>query len=99
MRSYSFAPFVRIHENSREFSGTVSHKNRRDSIRRQSLRLRENVADFAEKPSHVRYHGAEPYTVQEISNLLQLTAAESIAVPIFLAAFYGLRRSELLGLR
>ncbi|WP_204792239.1 site-specific integrase [Oscillibacter sp. CU971] len=61
--------------------------------------IRENVADFAEKPSHVRYRGAEPYTVQEIANLLQLTASEPIAVPIFLASFYGLRRSELLGLR
>lgn len=61
--------------------------------------IRENVADFAEKPSHVRYRGAEPYTVQEIANLLQLTANEPIAVPIFLASFYGLRRSELLGLR
>ena len=40
-----------------------------------------------------------PYTVQEIANLLQLTASEPIAVPIFLASFYGLRRSELLGLR
>ena len=61
--------------------------------------IRENVADFAQKPSHIRYRGAEPYTVQEIANLLQLTANEPIAVPIFLASFYGLRRSELLGLR
>lgn len=61
--------------------------------------IRENVADFAEKPSHVRYHGAEPYTIQEIAALLQATASEPIAVPIFLASFYGLRRSEVLGLR
>lgn len=61
--------------------------------------IRENVADFAEKPGHVRYHGAEPYTIQEIATLLQATANEPIAVPIFLASFYGLRRSEALGLR
>lgn len=61
--------------------------------------IRENEADFAQKPTHVRYHGAEPYTVQEIAVLLQLTASEPIAVPIFLASFYGLRRSEVLGLR
>lgn len=61
--------------------------------------IRENVADFAEKPSHVRYHGAEPYSIQEIAALLQATADEPIAVPIFLASFYGLRRSEVLGLR
>ena len=61
--------------------------------------IRENVAHFAEKPRHVRYHGAEPYTIQEIAALLQATADEPIAVPIFLASFYGLRRSEVLGLR
>lgn len=61
--------------------------------------IRENVADFADKPKHKRYQGFEPYSIQEIANLLQLTANEPIAVPIFLASFYGLRRSELLGLR
>lgn len=61
--------------------------------------IRENVADFAQKPSHVRYRGPEPYTVQEVATLLQATANEPIALPIFLASFYGLRRSELLGLR
>lgn len=61
--------------------------------------IRENVADFAQKPAHVKYQGADPYTIQEVANLLQLTANEPIAVPIFLASFYGLRRSELLGLR
>jgi len=61
--------------------------------------IRENVADFANKPTHVRYQGAEPYSIQEIANLLACTQNEPIAVPIFLAAFYGLRRSEILGLR
>ncbi len=61
--------------------------------------IKENVADFADKPAHVRYQGAEPYTIQEIATLLSCTQNEPIAVPIFLAAFYGLRRSEILGLR
>ena len=61
--------------------------------------IKENVADFADKPAHVRYQGAEPYTIQEIASLLSCTQNEPITVPIFLAAFYGLRRSEILGLR
>ena len=61
--------------------------------------IRENVADFAQKPAHVRYQGNEPYNVQEIAMLLQNTANKPIGVPIFLASFYGLRRSEALGLR
>lgn len=61
--------------------------------------IKENVADFADKPEHLRYQGAEPYTIQEVANLLFCTQNEPIAIPIFLAAFYGLRRSEILGLR
>lgn len=61
--------------------------------------IRENVADLANKPDHVKYQGAAPYSVEEIGNLLSLTQNEPIAVPIFLASFYGLRRSEMLGLR
>lgn len=61
--------------------------------------IKENVADFADKPARARYHGEAPYTVEEIAQLLQLTQNDPIAVPIFLASFYGLRRSEILGLR
>ena len=61
--------------------------------------IRENVADFATRPERVKYHGPQPYSVEEVAQLLQATQHEPIAVPIFLACFYGLRRSELLGLR
>lgn len=61
--------------------------------------IRENPADFATKPERIKFHGESPYSIEEIAQLLTLTQHESIAVPIFLACFYGLRRSELLGLR
>lgn len=61
--------------------------------------IRFNPADLATKPSRVKYTPNEPYSVQEIAQLLTLTQNEPIAVPIFLASFYGLRRSEILGLR
>lgn len=61
--------------------------------------IRENVADYAARPKRIKYEGYLPYSVEEISNLLTLTRNEPIAVPIFLASFYGMRRSELLGLR
>ena len=61
--------------------------------------IRYNPADLADKPSRVKYQANEPYSVEEIVQLLTLTQNEPIAVPIFLASFYGLRRSELLGLR
>ena len=61
--------------------------------------IRYNPADLATRPSKVRYQANEPYGVEEIAQLLSLTQNEPIAVPIFLASFYGLRRSEVLGLR
>lgn len=61
--------------------------------------IRYNPADLATKPSRTRYNANEPYSVEEICNLLWLTQNEPIAVPIFLASFYGLRRSEILGLK
>lgn len=61
--------------------------------------IRFNPADMATKPSKVRYIPNEPYTVEEVVELLTCTKNEPIAVPIFLACFYGLRRSEILGLR
>ena len=61
--------------------------------------IRYNPADLATRPSKVHYQGNEPYSVEEVAQLLTLTQNEPIAVPIFLACFYGLRRSEALGLR
>lgn len=61
--------------------------------------IRYNPADLATRPSRVQYTANDPYTVGEVAQLLTLTQNESIAVPIFLASFYGLRRSEVLGLR
>lgn len=61
--------------------------------------IKYNPADLADKPARIHYQPNEPYSVEEIIQLLSLTQSEPIAVPIFLAAFYGLRRSEILGLR
>lgn len=61
--------------------------------------IKYNPADLATKPSKVHYQANEPYSIEEVAQLLTATKDEPIAVPIFLACFYGLRRSEALGLR
>lgn len=61
--------------------------------------IKYNPADLATKPSKVHYQANEPYSIEEVAQLLTVTKDEPIAVPIFLACFYGLRRSEALGLR
>lgn len=61
--------------------------------------VKENVADLADKPARVRYRGEPPYSAEEVAQLIRLTQGDPISVPIFLASFYGLRRSEILGLK
>lgn len=61
--------------------------------------IRYNPADLATRPSKVHFKPNDPYSVEEIVQLLTVTQNEPAAVPIFLASFYGLRRSEALGLR
>lgn len=61
--------------------------------------IRYNPADLATKPSRVHYTPEAPYTIEEVAQLISVTRKEPIGVPVFLASFYGLRRSEALGLR
>jgi len=57
-----------------------------------------NPADRVSKPKKQKYI-AKFYDEEQINRLLSLTKDESIYPAILLAAFYGLRRSEALGLR
>lgn len=44
------------------------------------------------------YH-AEVYTMKELNQLLEIVKDDVIEIPVLLAAYYGLRRSEALGLK
>jgi integrase len=57
-----------------------------------------NPCDFAERPKAEKYH-ADYYDKDELNRLLFCSHDEPIYIPILLAAFYGLRRSEALGLK
>ena len=57
-----------------------------------------NPADRVQKPKRQRYN-AEFYTNEEISQLLDCIRDEPMYPVVFLAAYYGLRRSEVLGLQ
>ena len=56
-----------------------------------------NPMNRVERPQAKKFVG-EFYSPEELQTLLALTESESIYIPIVLAAFYGLRRSEALGL-
>ena len=58
----------------------------------------ENVADKVDRPKKGKYLAAF-YSKEELAALFEATKEDSMSVVIQLAAYYGLRRSEVLGIR
>ena len=63
--------------------------------------IEKNVADRVEFPKAQKYRGAAAYNDQEVHTLLEAArkAGEPICAAVTLAVCYGLRRSEVVGLR
>lgn len=57
-----------------------------------------NPADKVERPKKNRFVGSF-YDSEEVQKLFEAAKGSKLEIPIFLGAFYGLRRSEALGLR
>lgn len=60
--------------------------------------IKENVADLVDKPKKERYY-ASFYTLDELNALFSVVKDTIIETPVLFAAYYGLRRSEILGLK
>ncbi|MBQ8786863.1 MAG: site-specific integrase [Oscillospiraceae bacterium] len=60
--------------------------------------IRSNPADLVEKPKRVKPKH-DFYNKAELQKLLAVSKGTSIELPVFLAIVFGLRRSEVLGLR
>lgn len=60
--------------------------------------IKRNVADLADKPKRVKpVH--DFYTAEELKKLITAVTGTSIEIPVFLAILFGLRRSEVIGLK
>lgn len=57
-----------------------------------------NPADRVERPKHIPYIG-EYYNANEVKKLFNAVKDSKIAFAVFMAVFYGLRRSEIVGLK
>lgn len=60
--------------------------------------LLSNPADRVERPRKEKFIGAF-YDSGEIKKLFEITKGTKLELPVFLGAFYGLRRSEVIGLK
>lgn len=59
--------------------------------------IKENAADYVDKPRREKFI-ASYYNADELNKLFAAAKGSTIETPILLAAYYGLRRSEVLGL-
>lgn len=60
--------------------------------------ITSNPADKIERPKKARYQGSY-FDSNEVQKLFQAAKGTHLEIPVFLGAFYGLRRSEALGLK
>ena len=56
-----------------------------------------NPADKVERPKKNEFKGSY-YSAEEIHALTEVAEGTKLEIPVLLASFYGLRRSEVLGL-
>ena len=66
--------------------------------------VRQNIVAFnpvkrIDLPKKIKYTGAKRYNEQQIEQLLECSKGDSLEIVILLTVFYGLRRSEVLGLK
>ena len=61
--------------------------------------LNRNVADMVDTMRKEKPELDEPYSVEEIAELLKVVRNHPIYLPVLMAAMFGLRRSEVLGLK
>ena len=68
----------------------------RDDMKHQYID--SNPCDFADRPKAEKYRGAY-YNQSELTELFRAAKESEIYIPVLLAAYYGLRRSEVLGIK
>ena len=69
-----------------------------DSAVRQNI-IAFNPAKRIDMPKKIKYTGAKHYNEKQIEQLLNISKSDPLEIVIFLTVFYGLRRSEVLGLK
>lgn len=59
----------------------------------------KNPADSVIKPKKVKYTGGSAYSQDELNYLFEIFKDDPLELAVYLAAFYGLRREEIIGIK
>lgn len=90
MQEQGVSPNTAIHHHAN------IHKALKDAVRLDLVD--RNVAEIADRPQKQKYLPAH-YSASEVNQLLDKLRGHWMYVPVVLSVFYGLRRSEVLGLQ
>lgn len=72
------------------------HKAIKHAVRHDLIGV--NPMEKVDRPKAEAFHGAF-YTMDEVETLFDIVRGDPVEFPVLIAAFYGLRRSEVMGLR
>lgn len=86
----------RLRANCSKYGGYGSYRRWKYAVKIELID--SNPADKVERPKKDRFVGSF-YDSDEVQRLFEAAKGTKLEIPIFLGAFYGLRRSEALGLK
>lgn len=80
---------------------TIKHFRNQISVAYELLDKKEIMSKPTKGTEHLKEEEFTPetYTMKELNKLLEIVKNDVIEIPVFLAAYYGLRRSEVVGLK
>ena len=93
-----------VNDKLKELSPNTVRKHLANISKCLESAVRQNIIAFnpverIEKPREIKFKGAKHYNERQIEQLLDCAKNDLLEIPIRLALFYGLRRSEILGLK
>lgn len=96
IQTFYLVQLERVSANSVIHYHAVIHRAMKYAVKTDLIS--SNPVDKVDRPKKNEYHGSY-YSEDEIYDLFEAAKGTKLELPIVLAAFYGLRRSEVLGLK
>ena len=96
IQQYYLSELNRVSANSVIHYHAVIHRALKYAVKTKMIQY--NPADDVDRPKKEKFMGSF-YTEEELQLLFQAAIGTKIEIPVILASFYGLRRSEVIGLK
>jgi integrase len=93
-----------VNHSLKTVSSNIVHRYLANVSKCLNMAVKQNLIAYnpvsrIEKPKKVKFTGAKHYNVEQINELLEKSKGDPLEIVILLTVYYGLRRSETLGLK